>query len=163
MGISASLVLIAAGAILKWAATATTSGINLGTVGVVLMIVGAVGLLLSLVFWSSWAGSAVAPARRRPWCATSRPRFAKQARGTRAVPPRASRDGSRTLRRRCSRLVTRVVTVRASRTRVSSRKTDAASRKHGFRILANGASVPACPTRFCQVFRDRPWTPVRRR
>jgi hypothetical protein len=56
MGISASLVLIAAGAILKWAATATTSGINLGTVGVVLMIVGAVGLLLSLVFWSSWGG-----------------------------------------------------------------------------------------------------------
>jgi hypothetical protein len=56
MGISASLVLIAAGAILKWAVTATTSGINLGTVGVVLMIVGAVGLLLSLVFWSSWGG-----------------------------------------------------------------------------------------------------------
>jgi hypothetical protein len=40
----------------KWAVTATTSGINLGTVGVVLMIVGAVGLLLSLVFWSSWGG-----------------------------------------------------------------------------------------------------------
>jgi hypothetical protein len=56
MGISASLVLIAAGAILKWAVTATTSGINLGTVGVVLMIVGAVGLLLSLAFWSSWGG-----------------------------------------------------------------------------------------------------------
>ena len=56
MGISVSLVLIAAGAILKWAVTATTSGINLGTVGIVLMIVGAVGLLLSLVFWSSWGG-----------------------------------------------------------------------------------------------------------
>ena len=56
MGISASLVLIAAGAILKWAVTATTSGINLGTVGVVLMIVGAVGLVVSLAFWSSWGG-----------------------------------------------------------------------------------------------------------
>jgi hypothetical protein len=56
MGISVSLVLIAVGAILKWAVTATTSGVNLGTVGVVLMIVGAVGLLLSLVFWSSWGG-----------------------------------------------------------------------------------------------------------
>ena len=56
MGISVSLVLIAAGAILKWAVTATTSGINLGTVGIVLMIVGAVGLLLSLAFWSSWGG-----------------------------------------------------------------------------------------------------------
>jgi hypothetical protein len=56
MGISVSLVFIAVGAILKWAVTATTSGVNLGTVGIVLMIVGAVGLLLSLVFWSSWGG-----------------------------------------------------------------------------------------------------------
>ena len=56
MGISVSLIFIAVGAILKWAVTATTSGVNLGTVGVVLMVVGAVGLLLSLVFWSSWGG-----------------------------------------------------------------------------------------------------------
>ena len=56
MGISTSLVLIAVGAILKWAVSATTSGINLHTVGVVLMIVGAVGLVLSLVFWSTWGG-----------------------------------------------------------------------------------------------------------
>jgi hypothetical protein len=56
MGISTSLVLIAVGAILKWAVTATTSGINLNTVGVVLMVVGAVGLVLSLIFWSSWGG-----------------------------------------------------------------------------------------------------------
>ena len=63
MGISTSLVLIAVGAILKWAVTATTSGINLGTVGVVLMVVGAVGLLLSLIFWSSWGG--VGGTRRR--------------------------------------------------------------------------------------------------
>jgi hypothetical protein len=56
MGISTSLVLIAAGAILKWAVSATTSGVNLHTVGVVLMIVGVVGLVLSLVFWSSWGG-----------------------------------------------------------------------------------------------------------
>ncbi|HET6174173.1 MAG TPA: DUF6458 family protein [Gaiellales bacterium] len=56
MGIGVSLVLIAAGAILKWAVTASTSGINLNTVGVVLMVVGAVGLVLSFVFWSSWGG-----------------------------------------------------------------------------------------------------------
>jgi hypothetical protein len=56
MGISTSLVLIAAGAILKWAVSATASGVNLHTVGVVLMIVGAVGLVLSLIFWSSWGG-----------------------------------------------------------------------------------------------------------
>ena len=56
MGISTSLVLIAAGAILTWAVTATVSGIDLGAVGVVLMVVGAVGLVLSLIFWSSWGG-----------------------------------------------------------------------------------------------------------
>jgi hypothetical protein len=56
MGISVSLILIAAGAILKWAVTATASGVNLGTVGVVLMVVGAIGLVLSLAFWSSWGG-----------------------------------------------------------------------------------------------------------
>jgi hypothetical protein len=56
MGISTSLVLIAVGAILKWAVTASTSGINLNTVGVVLMIVGAAGIVLSLIFWSSWGG-----------------------------------------------------------------------------------------------------------
>jgi hypothetical protein len=56
MGISLSLIFIAVGAILKWALTATTAGVNLDTVGVVLMVVGAVGLLLSLVFWSSWGG-----------------------------------------------------------------------------------------------------------
>ncbi len=56
MGISTSLLLVAVGAILKWAVTATVSGVNLQTVGVVLMIVGAVGLLLSLIFWSSWGG-----------------------------------------------------------------------------------------------------------
>jgi hypothetical protein len=56
MGISTSLVLIAVGAILKWAVTASTSGINLNTVGVVLMVVGIAGLVLSLIFWSSWGG-----------------------------------------------------------------------------------------------------------
>ena len=56
MGIGVSLLLVAAGAILKFAVTATTSGVNLNTVGVVLMVVGAIGLLLSLIFWSSWGG-----------------------------------------------------------------------------------------------------------
>jgi hypothetical protein len=56
MGISVSLLFIAAGAILKWAVTATASGVNLATVGVILMVVGAVGLAMSLIFWSSWGG-----------------------------------------------------------------------------------------------------------
>jgi len=55
MGISASLVLIAVGAILKWAVTATVSGLSLDTVGVILMVVGIVGLLLSLLWMTIWA------------------------------------------------------------------------------------------------------------
>jgi hypothetical protein len=56
MGISGSLVLIAVGAILKWAVTASVSGVSLPTIGVILMVVGAVGLVLSLIFWSTWGG-----------------------------------------------------------------------------------------------------------
>jgi hypothetical protein len=56
MGIAPSLVLIAVGAILKWAVTADTNGINLNTVGVILLIIGIIGLVLSLVLWSSWWG-----------------------------------------------------------------------------------------------------------
>ena len=64
MGIGVSLILIAVGAILTWAVTATVSGVNINTIGVILMVVGAVGLLISLVFWSSWGGAG-APGRRR--------------------------------------------------------------------------------------------------
>lgn len=56
MGVGVSLLLIAVGAILTWAVSAETSGVDLDTVGVILMVVGAAGLLLSLVFWSSWGG-----------------------------------------------------------------------------------------------------------
>lgn len=49
MTIGASLLLIAIGAILKFAVTATVSGVDLPTIGVVLMVVGAVGLVLGLV------------------------------------------------------------------------------------------------------------------
>ena len=48
MTISASLFLIALGAILKFALTASVAGINLHVVGVILMIVGALGLALGL-------------------------------------------------------------------------------------------------------------------
>ncbi len=56
MGIGVSILLIAVGAILAFAVNVTTTGIDLDTVGVILMIVGLLGLLLSLVFWSSWGG-----------------------------------------------------------------------------------------------------------
>lgn len=56
MGIGVSLILIAAGAILTWAVNAEVSGLELQTIGVILMVVGAVGGLISLIFWSSWGG-----------------------------------------------------------------------------------------------------------
>ena len=56
MGIGVSLILIAVGAILTWAVNATVSGVDINTVGVILTVVGALGLVLSLMFWSSWGG-----------------------------------------------------------------------------------------------------------
>jgi hypothetical protein len=57
MGIAISLVMIAAGAILEFAVTVNNSnGVNWNTVGVILMAVGALGLIASLIFWSSSGG-----------------------------------------------------------------------------------------------------------
>ncbi len=78
MTLGTSLLLIAIGAILRFAVTVSTSGFNIHTVGVILMIVGAVGFVLSLVYMTMWdrrertAGRVVAyedpdyPAARRP-------------------------------------------------------------------------------------------------
>ena len=54
MGIGTSIVLIAVGAILKWAVTDTVAGVSLATIGVILMVVGVIGLLVSLILASSW-------------------------------------------------------------------------------------------------------------
>jgi hypothetical protein len=48
--------LIAVGAILEFAVTEQAHGFNINTVGVILMIVGGIGLLISLLFWNSWGG-----------------------------------------------------------------------------------------------------------
>ena len=53
MRIGASLLLIAVGAILKWAVTDHVNNVDLSTVGVILMIVGVAGLLISLVLTAS--------------------------------------------------------------------------------------------------------------
>jgi Domain of unknown function (DUF6458) len=50
MGIGISLLLIAAGAVLIWAVDVTVHGVNLVTVGWILLIVGGVGALASLIF-----------------------------------------------------------------------------------------------------------------
>lgn len=48
MNIGISLLAIAVGAILKFAVTASVGGIDVGTVGVILMVVGGVGLVIAL-------------------------------------------------------------------------------------------------------------------
>ena len=55
MGIGVSIFLLAVGAILAFAVDVTTEGVNLDTVGVILMVVGGIGLLFSLLFWSSFS------------------------------------------------------------------------------------------------------------
>ena len=54
MGIGTSIFLIAVGAILKFAVTAHVSGISLATVGTILIIVGIIGLLISLFMLAAW-------------------------------------------------------------------------------------------------------------
>lgn len=59
MGIGVSLLFLAAGAILKYAVNVSNpSGVNLNTIGVILMVVGAVGVVASMAFWSrlGWGG-----------------------------------------------------------------------------------------------------------
>ena len=51
MGVGTSLVLIAVGAILRFAVSVTTTGFNLHTIGIILLIIGVVGLIISLFFW----------------------------------------------------------------------------------------------------------------
>jgi len=48
VGIGTSIFLIAVGAILRFAVTASVEGVELATVGLILMIVGILGLLISL-------------------------------------------------------------------------------------------------------------------
>jgi hypothetical protein len=56
MTIGAALLLIAAGAILRFAInTVSTHGVNVHTIGDILMIVGVLGLILWLCVWAPWA------------------------------------------------------------------------------------------------------------
>lgn len=54
MSFGTSIFLIAVGAILRYAVTATVSGVSLTTVGLILMIVGILGLVLSLFYSLAW-------------------------------------------------------------------------------------------------------------
>jgi sulfite exporter TauE/SafE len=55
VGIGTSILLIAVGAILRFAVSVHTSGFNIHTIGVILMVVGVIGLLISLLWMTIWA------------------------------------------------------------------------------------------------------------
>ena len=55
MGFGISIFLLAVGAILTFAIHVSNShGIDVNTIGVILMVVGALGLVVSMIFWGSW-------------------------------------------------------------------------------------------------------------
>ena len=56
MGLGVGLILSAVGAVLAFAVNATVSGVDIHTIGWILLIVGIIGIVLSMIFWSSWAG-----------------------------------------------------------------------------------------------------------
>ena len=56
MGFGASILLITVGAILRWGVTDNVDGLSLATIGLILLIVGAISLATSFVFWGSWGG-----------------------------------------------------------------------------------------------------------
>jgi hypothetical protein len=65
MGVAVGLILAAFGAILTWAVDAEVSGLDVTTVGVILMIVGILVVLLDIFWWRSWTWYAAGPARTR--------------------------------------------------------------------------------------------------
>ena len=56
MGLGVGIFLIAVGAVLAFAIHVSANGVDLHTIGYILMGVGALGIILSLMFWSSWGG-----------------------------------------------------------------------------------------------------------
>jgi Domain of unknown function (DUF6458) len=66
VGIGTSIFLIAVGAILKFAVTTSISGVELATIGVILMIVGILGLVISLFYTTMYARGRPADPVDRP-------------------------------------------------------------------------------------------------
>ena len=54
MYIGTSIFLIALGAVLKFAVTATVAGVDIQTAGLILMVVGVIGLVISLFMMTAW-------------------------------------------------------------------------------------------------------------
>ena len=62
MGLGTSIFLIAVGAVLRFAVSVTAHGFSIHTIGVILMVVGAVGVVLSLLWMTVWSGRRAARA-----------------------------------------------------------------------------------------------------
>jgi Domain of unknown function (DUF6458) len=75
MGIGTSLFLIAVGAILRFAVHVTTKGFSVNTIGLILIIVGVIGLVISLFWMTVWSRrrDRVVPVDDRDYVATRRP------------------------------------------------------------------------------------------
>jgi len=70
MSVGTSVFLIAVGAILRYAVTASVSGVSLSTVGLILMLAGILGLILSLLYMLAWRprrGVETRPVERGPY------------------------------------------------------------------------------------------------
>jgi hypothetical protein len=65
MGLGVGIFLAAVGAVLAFAVTDNVSGVNIQPIGWILLIVGIVGAVLSMIFWSTWAGPGYWAGRRR--------------------------------------------------------------------------------------------------
>jgi hypothetical protein len=85
MGVGTSIVLIAAGAILRFAVSVTTTGFNLHSIGLILIIVGALSLVLSIMFWSTWGGFGGGYRRQRRVSSDGAGGFVEQDRGSSSV------------------------------------------------------------------------------
>jgi predicted membrane channel-forming protein YqfA (hemolysin III family) len=81
VSIGISIFLLVVGAILTFAVEVSAEGFNLNNVGVILMVAGVIGLLLSLLFWSSFS-----PYRRRVSPAISDERVVEERRIERELP-----------------------------------------------------------------------------
>ena len=64
MAFGSSVFLIAVGAILTFAVDATVSGLDLDVLGVILMVAGLVGVLVSLIWLDRWTAPRVTRTRR---------------------------------------------------------------------------------------------------
>jgi len=56
MGIVISMLMIAVGAVMRFAVTVKGHGFNVHTTGVILIVIGIVGAILSIAYWASWGG-----------------------------------------------------------------------------------------------------------